>query len=156
MSVIELTKDNFQETIDADGIVIVDFWATWCGPCRAFAPVFEKSATKHEDITFGKVNTEEQRELSASFGIQAIPTLMVFRDKVLVFNQAGALPPPAFERLIGEVRKLDMDDVRRQIAEHQAGHEHGPDCDHDHDHDHDHGDDGPPDAADDAAANDDF
>jgi thioredoxin 1 len=138
MSVIELTKDNFQETIDAEGIVFVDFWATWCGPCRAFAPVFEKAATKHDDIKFGKIDTEDQRELAAAFEIQAIPTLMAFRDNILVFRQSGALPPPAFDRLIDEVRKLDMDDVRRQIAEHDAGHEHGPGCNHDHGHDHDH------------------
>jgi thioredoxin len=132
MSLIELTTDNFQETIDADGIVFVDFWASWCGPCRAFAPTFEKAATKHEDITFGKIDTESQRELAAAFQIQSIPTLMAFRDNILVFSQAGALPPAAFERLIDDVRGLDMDDVRKQIAEHEADHEHGPDCNHDH------------------------
>jgi thioredoxin len=133
MSVIELNKDNFQETIDNQGIVFVDFWATWCGPCRQFAPVFENAAKKHEDATFGKIDTETQRELAAAFEIQAIPTLMAFRDNILVFRQSGALPPPAFERLINEIRGLDMDDVRKQIAEHDAaeGHEHGPDCDHD-------------------------
>jgi thioredoxin len=135
MSTIELTKDNFQETIDADGIVFVDFWATWCGPCRAFAPVFENAAKKHPDITFGKIDTEAQKELASAFQIQAIPTLMAFRDNILVFSQSGALPPPAFERLIEEVKGLDMDDVRKQIAEHEAGegsgHEHGPDCNHD-------------------------
>ncbi|NVB36991.1 thioredoxin [Pseudenhygromyxa sp. WMMC2535] len=120
MSVLEMTKENFESTINDNDIVIVDFWATWCGPCRAFAPVFEKSSTKHADIAFAKVNTEEQRELAGSFGIQAIPTLMVFRDNIMVFNQAGALPPPAFEKLIEEVRKLDMDDIRRQIAEADA------------------------------------
>jgi thioredoxin len=139
MSVIELTKDNFQETIDGEGIVVVDFWATWCGPCRAFAPVFESAAKKHEDIKFGKIDTEDQRELAAAFEIQAIPTLMVFRDNILVFRQAGALRPAQFEQLIQEIRKLDMDDVRRQIAEHEAAHEHGPGCNHDHDHDHHHG-----------------
>jgi len=131
MSVIELNKENFQETIDNEGIVFVDFWATWCGPCRQFAPVFESAAKKHEDVTFGKIDTETQRELAASFEIQAIPTLMAFRDNILVFRQSGALPPPAFERLINEVRNLDMDDVRKQIAEHDGDHEHGPDCDHD-------------------------
>ena len=139
MSVIELTKDNFQETIDGDGIVLVDFWATWCGPCRQFAPVFENAAKKHEDITFAKLDTENQGEVAAAFQIQAIPTLMAFRDNILVFRQAGALPPPALERLITELRNLDMDDVRRQIAEHEAAHEHGPGCNHDHDHDHGHG-----------------
>ncbi|PRQ08756.1 thioredoxin [Enhygromyxa salina] len=132
MSLIELTTDNFQETIDGDGIVFVDFWASWCGPCRAFAPTFENAAAKHEDITFGKIDTESQRELASAFQIQSIPTLMAFRDNILVFNQAGALPPAAFERLIGEIRGLDMDDVRKQIAEHEASHEHGPDCNHDH------------------------
>ncbi|PRP96581.1 putative thioredoxin-2 [Enhygromyxa salina] len=127
MSVIELTKDNFQETIDGEGIVFVDFWATWCGPCRAFAPTFEKAAEKHQDIKFGKIDTEAQRELAAAFQIQAIPTLAAFRDNILVFRQSGALPPPAFERLIGEVRGLDMDDVRRQIAEAEASQEQGPD-----------------------------
>jgi thioredoxin len=139
MSVIELTKDNFQETIDGEGIVLVDFWATWCGPCRAFAPVFEKAAGAHGDVTFAKVDTEAQRELAAAFQIQAIPTLMAFRDNILVFRQAGALPGSALERLISDVKGLDMDDVRKQIAEHEAAHEHGPGCNHDHDHDHDHG-----------------
>ena len=130
MSTIELTKDNFQEIIDGDGIVFVDFWATWCGPCRTFAPVFENAAKKHVDVKFGKIDTESQRELAAAFEIQAIPTLMAFRDNILVFRQSGALPPPAFERLIEEVRGLDMDDIRKQIAEHEASHEHGPDCNH--------------------------
>lgn len=132
MSLIELTKDNFQETINGDGIVFVDFWAAWCGPCRAFAPTFEKAATKHEDITFGKIDTESQRELASAFQIASIPTLMAFRDNILVFTQPGAMQPPAFERLIGEIRELDMDDVRKQIAEHEASHEHGPDCNHEH------------------------
>lgn len=134
MNVIELTKANFQSIIDGEGIVFVDFWAEWCGPCKAFAPTFEKAATKHEDLQFGKIDTDSQRELAAAFEIQSIPTLMAFRDNILVFRQSGALPPPAFERLIDDVRNLDMDDVRKQIAEHDAAHEHGPDCNHDHDH----------------------
>ncbi len=142
MSTIELTLENFESTIVDNGIVFVDFWAEWCGPCRGFAPVFEKAAEKHTDAVFGKVDTAAQKQLAAEFGIQAIPTLMVFREKILVYNEAGALPGGAFERLIAEVKGLDMDDVRKQIAEHE--HEHGPDCDHDHDHGHghDHGHDG--------------
>ena len=138
MSAIELNKDNFNATIEGDGIVFIDFWATWCGPCRAFAPVFNKAATKHEDIVFGKIDTEAQRELAAAFQIQSIPTLMAFRDGIPVFRQAGALPPAAFERLIGQVRELDMEDVRKQIAAHaeEHEHEHHEGCNHDHDHDH--------------------
>ena len=117
MSTIELTLENFESTIVDNGIVFVDFWAEWCGPCRGFAPVFEKAAEKHTDAVFGKVDTAAQKQLAAEFGIQAIPTLMVFREKILVYNEAGALPGGAFERLIAEVKGLDMDDVRKQIAE---------------------------------------
>jgi len=137
----EITTENFAETIDRDGIVFLDFWAEWCGPCRTFAPVFDEASKKHADITWGKIDTEAQGELAGALGISAIPTLMVFRDRILVFRQAGALPAAMLERLVDEVRKLDMDDVRRQIAEQEAaegegGHQHGPDCDHDHDHEH--------------------
>ena len=117
---VELKEDNFEAFVSPDGISVVDFWATWCGPCRAFAPVFEKAAATHLDIRFGKVNTEEQPGLAEAFNIQAIPTLMIFRDRVLLYAEAGALPPAAFEELLLKVKALDMDDVRRQIAEADA------------------------------------
>ncbi len=117
MATTALTKDNFADTVKADGIVLVDFWASWCGPCRMFAPVFEQASQKHADITFGKVDTEAQPELAGAFQVSSIPTLMAFRDGVLVFAQPGALPATALEQVISAVRGLDMDDVRRQVAE---------------------------------------
>jgi thioredoxin 1 len=116
---IELTEDTFSKTTEP-GIVLVDWWAAWCGPCRAFAPVFEQAAIKHPDLTFGKVDTEAEPALAAGFGIRSIPTLMVFRDGILVFEQPGALPASAREALITAVRAHDMDDVRAQVAAHQA------------------------------------
>ena len=119
MATIALDPTNFENTVK-QGIVLVDFWAPWCGPCRAFAPVFEKTSAANPDITFAKVNTEEQPSLGGAFGIQAIPTLMVFRDGVLLFQQAGALPGSALQRLIDEVRGLDMTKVMSEIQAQQA------------------------------------
>ena len=120
MATVEVTKDNIEQIVDTDGIVVLDFWASWCGPCRAFSPTFEASSDKHPDIVHGKVDTEAERELAGSLQIRSIPTLMVFRDRVLLFNQAGMLPPPALEDLLTQVQELDMEDVKRQIAEQRA------------------------------------
>jgi len=119
MSTVELTESTFEETV-REGIVLVDFWAAWCGPCRQFAPVFEKASGEHTDITFGKIDTEAEQGLAAAAGITSIPTLMAFRDGILVFAQPGALPATALEQVITGVRGLDMEEVRAQVAQEQA------------------------------------
>lgn len=120
MATIELTAANFEATVRREEIVLVDFWASWCAPCRQFAPTYEAASEQHPDITFGSVDTEDQPQLSAAAGISSIPTLMAFRQGILLFSQPGALPPAGLEQLIGEVRALDMDQVRRQLAERDA------------------------------------
>ncbi len=119
----ELTADDFQSTVAENDIVLVDFWADWCGPCRMFAPTYEKVSDQHPDVVFGKVDTEAQQELAGAFAIRSIPTLMAFRDQVLVFNQAGALPESALKDLLDQIKGLDMDEVRARIAAHEDEHQ---------------------------------
>ena len=119
MATVELTKDNFEQTVNGNPIVIVDFWAPWCGPCRGFAPVFEKASEAHPDVVFAKINSDEQQELAGSFNIRSIPTLMVFREKVILFQQAGALPGQALEQVLTQAKSLDMAKVHAEIAEQQ-------------------------------------
>ena len=124
MATVELTQENFESTIRGNPMVIIDFWAPWCGPCKGFAPVYEKSAEAHPDVVFAKVNTDQEQELAGAFGIRSIPTLMVFRDQVILFQQAGALPGNALEQVIAQAKELDMakvhDELKKQEAKPQA------------------------------------
>ena len=126
MATIELTKDNFEQTINGNQTVIIDFWAPWCGPCRGFAPVFEKASESHPDVVFAKVNSDEQQELAGSFNIRSIPTLMVFREKVVLFQQAGALPGQALEQVLTQAKSLDMVKVHAEIAAQNTAEERAP------------------------------
>lgn len=120
MATVEITAQNIESTVNDNDIVILDFWASWCGPCRTFAPTFEAASETHSDVVFGKINTEEQSELSAQLQIRSIPMIMAFREGIQLFAQPGALPPAALEELITAIKGADMDDIRAKIAEHQA------------------------------------
>lgn len=134
--VLELTAETFEETVSNNGTVVIDFWADWCGPCKTFAPVYDEAAERHGEVFFAKVDTDAQQELSAALDVRAMPTLMIFRDGIQIFSQAGAMPGHALDDLLGQAQQLDMDEVRAKIAEeapeggHDHDHEHGPGCNH--------------------------
>ena len=120
MATVELTKENFEQVVTGNPMVVVDFWAPWCGPCKGFAPVFEGASDQHQDVVFGKVNTDDEQEIAGAFGIRSIPTLMVFREKVLLFQQAGALPASALQQVLEQAKALDMEQVHKEIAERES------------------------------------
>jgi thioredoxin len=131
MATQEITEANFESIVEANDIVLLDAWAAWCGPCRSFAPIFEQASERHPDIIWGKIDTEAQQGLAGAFGIRSIPTLLVFRQGIMVFQQAGMVPGGALDEIVSKVRSLDMDEVRREIEAHEAAHARG-ECDHDH------------------------
>jgi thioredoxin 1 len=138
MATVELTGQNFESVVGGADMVLVDFWASWCGPCRMFAPVFDRASEKYSDAVFGKVDTDAETSLAQQFNISSIPTLMVIRDNIVLYAQPGALPEQALEELITKARELDMDEVRASIAQDQHDHEHEHEHEHDHDHEHEH------------------
>ena len=120
MATVELSRENFEQVVTTNPIVVVDFWAPWCGPCKGFAPIFEGASEKHQDVVFAKVNTDDEQEIAGAFGIRSIPTLMVFRERVLLLQQAGALPASALEQVLEQAKALDMEQVRKEIEERET------------------------------------